>query len=59
MGYVSFSNLNIFFRSSSFTFTRGDCLYASESVVRRRQILTYKDDPRTHRIQIFILVVHP
>ena len=27
--------------------------------VYRRQILTSKDDPRTERMQIFIMAVHP
>ena len=28
-------------------------------VMSRRQILTYKDDPRTEKIKIFIMVVDP
>ena len=35
----------------------GDRLYKSESDVYRRQILTYKDGPRTEIIKIFILAV--
>ena len=35
----------------------GDRFYTSESDVCRRQILTYKDDPRTERIKIFIMAV--
>ena len=31
-------------------FQRGDRLYTSESDVYRRQILTYKDDPRAERV---------
>ena len=38
-------------------FQRGDRLYAAESDVCRRQILTYKDGPRTEIIKIFIMVV--
>ena len=37
----------------------GDRLYTSESDVYRRQILTYKDGPRTERVKILILVVVP
>ena len=40
-------------------FQREDCLYMSKSDVCRRQILTYKDGPRTKRIKIFILAVDP
>ena len=40
-------------------FQRGDCLYTSESDVSRRQILTYKDGPRTERIEIFLTAVDP
>ena len=32
-------------------------LYTSESDVCRRQILTYKDDPRTERNELIIMVV--
>ena len=35
---------------------RGDRFYSSEC---RRQILTYKDDPRTERIKICIMAVDP
>ena len=31
-------------------FQCGDCLYTSESDVYRRQIMTYKDGPRTERV---------
>ena len=34
-----------------------DRLYTSEYDVYRRQILTYKDDSRTERIEIFIMAV--
>ena len=34
-----------------------DRLYTSEYDVYRRQIVTYKDDPRTERIEIFIMAV--
>ena len=34
-------------------------LYTSESDVCGRQILTYKDDPRTEIIEIFIMAVDP
>ena len=51
---------------SPYPFQRGDRLYArighlytSESDVCRRQILTYKDGPRTERIKIFLMVVSP
>ena len=37
----------------------GNRLYTSESDVCGRQILTYKDDPRTERIEIYIMVVGP
>ena len=40
-------------------FQCGDRLYMPESDVCRRQILTYKDDPRTERIKIFIMVLNP
>ena len=40
-------------------FHRGNRLYTSESDVYRRQILMYKDDPRTERIKIFLMVVDP
>ena len=40
-------------------FQCGGRLYTSESDVHRRQILTYKDGPRTERIQIFLVVVDP
>ena len=36
-------------------FQCGNRLYTSESDVCRRQILTYKDGPRTERIKIFIM----
>ena len=36
-----------------------DRLYKSESAVYRRQILTYKDGPRTERIKIFLMVADP
>ena len=39
------ARINIFF------FQCGDRLYTSESAVYRRQILTYKDDPRTERVK--------
>ena len=39
---------------------RSDLIYlTSESDVYRRQILTYKDDPRTERIKIFTMAVDP
>ena len=41
------------------TFQRGDRLYTSESDVCRRQILAYKDGPRTERINIFLMAVYP
>ena len=37
----------------------GDRLYTSESDVCRRQILTYKDGPRTERIEKFLIAVDP
>ena len=40
-------------------FQRGDRLYTSESDVCRRQILTYKDSPRTERTKIIIIAVDP
>ena len=40
-------------------FMRGDRLYTPESDVCRRQILTYKDDPRTERIKLFVMIVDP
>ena len=41
--------------------TLSDRLYTSESDVCRRQILKYKDDPRTERkkIKIFLMAVDP
>ena len=36
----------------------GDRLYTSESGVFRRQILTYKVDPRSERILIFPMAVY-
>ena len=36
-------------------FHRDNRLYTSESDVCRRQILMYKDDPRTERIKIFLM----
>ena len=41
----------------SLPFQCGDRLYTSESDVCRRQILMYKDGPRTERIQILIMAV--
>ena len=41
------------------TFQRGDCLYTSESDVSRRQILTYKDDPRIKIVKICQMAVDP
>ena len=38
-------------------FQYGDRFYTSESDVCRRQILTYKDDPRTERIKIFLMAI--
>ena len=38
-------------------FQRRNRLYTSESDVWSRQISTYKDGPRTERIEIFIMVV--
>ena len=35
-------------------FQSGDRLYMSESDVYRRQILTYRDDPRSERLKILI-----
>ena len=35
-------------------FQRGNRLYTSESDVCRRQILTYKDDPRAERIEMIM-----
>ena len=40
-------------------FQHGHRLYTSESDVCRRQILAYKDCPRTERNKIFIMFVHP
>ena len=40
-------------------YQRGDRLYTSESDVCRRQILTYKDGPRTERIKIFLMAADP
>ena len=37
-------------------FQRGDRLYTSESDVYRRQILTYKDGPRTERVEDSYLI---
>ena len=42
-----------------YPFQRRDRLYTSESDVCRRQILTYKDGPRTERVEIFIMTVDP
>ena len=42
---------------SDIPFQCGGRLYTSD--VCRRQILTYKDDPRTERINVFILAVDP
>ena len=36
-----------------------DHLYTSESDVCKRQILTYKDNPRTETIEIFITACRP
>ena len=44
---------------SACPFQCGDRLYTSVSDVCRRQMLTYKDDPRTEGIKIFIIVVVP
>ena len=38
-----------------YRFQRGDRFYTSESDVCRRQILTYKNDPITEIIKIFIM----
>ena len=43
----------------SLIFQCGDRLYMSESDVCRRQILTYKDGPRTGRIKTIIMTVDP
>ena len=40
-------------------FQRGDRLYASESDVCRRQILTTKEDPCAERIKILLMVGDP
>ena len=37
-------------------FQRGDRLYASESDVYRRQILTHKDGPRAGRVKLQLTV---
>ena len=39
-------------------FQRVDRLYTSESDVYRRQILTYKDGPRTKRIEKNLIAVY-
>ena len=47
------------FNSSCFAhlpLQRGDRLYSTESDVCRRQIVTYKDDPRTERVNIIFLM---
>ena len=36
---------------------RGDRLYTPESDVYRRQILTYKDGPRSESIKLFIMAI--
>ena len=47
-------------RPTSFNpFSAGERLYTSESDVCRRQILTYKDCPRTERIKLFLMAVDP
>ena len=38
-------------------FQCGDRLYTSESDVNRRQILTYKDGPRTEGMRLFPITV--
>ena len=40
-------------------FQSGGRLYTSESDVYRRQILTYKDGPRTEIVKIFLMAVDP
>ena len=40
-------------------FHREHRLYTSASDVCRRQMLTYKDDPRTEKIKIFITAADP
>ena len=56
---IIISNNNNIANSTQNTPHRGDRLYTSESDVCRRQILTYKDDPRTERMKIFIIAVDP
>ena len=36
----------------------GDRLYTSESDVYRRQILTYKDDPRADRVKVQVMSIY-
>ena len=43
----------------AFTLQHGDSCNTSESDVCRRHILTYKDDPRSEKIEIFLMVVDP
>ena len=43
----------------SYKILHGDRLYTSESDVFIHQNLTYKDGPRTEKIQIFLMVVDP
>ena len=43
----------------SYPVQSGDRFYTSESDVCRRQILTYKDGPRTEGIKILIMALDP
>ena len=42
----------------SLTFLLQDRLHTSESDICRRQILRYKNDPRTERIIIFLMAIY-
>ena len=52
--HLNFQNITVFTR-----FQCGDRLYTSQSDVYRRQILTYKHDPRTEGIKLCIMVKDP
>ena len=53
--YPYVPNYNI----SNWPFQRGKRVYTSEYDVCRRQILTFKVDPRADSMKLFLLVVDP
>ena len=57
--FLTFQVVGMIFTYILEPFQHGEHLYTSESDVCRRQILTYKDGPRTERNTIFLMVVDP